>query len=811
MNHGFWLNFRHACRRLRKVPGFCLGVILLLGISIGGTTAISTASYQLFFKKLPYAQPEQLVEFSSIAHAMGGFNLGISPAMMEELQQTGSFGELAAFEEIDALQDTDGETWQHAALSDNLTGMLSVAPLLGRSFNRDDTLTNAPVAMLSESSWRNRFGSSTDILGKKIQLQERLVTVIGVMPGYFVLPSPGVELWTPLVFAPEQLSAENINQFIGLDVIGRLPPDSNAEIAMQQLQAFYAEDARLAPMVEITGLELSVKPLQEAWAANHQQVLTILTIAIFLVLLAAALNLAGLWMGRTLGRSHELAVQTALGGSRWIALQFFSIEYLLLGIAGLALSLLVSPMILGWLSALNVLDNELPIQVSIGFTGVFFAVAFLFLSALPVLLAVWWQSSQVQRYSASRLVTGGKATNTAGNRSRNTLIVAQLAMAMSLLVTVTLLLQSWRALLNEDLGFDSQRLVMAQIGGGQDGLDISDINDQSADTRAGLKMLAAINQLHSIPGVDQASFTSIAPFSSSETLSTYSLPDAPDVEYGGRTRQVGINFFDTLNVPILAGQPFGQQHLSEGSNAVIVDQEFVRRHFADENVIGRLIQYDTPEQPGGIYEIVGVSTTVKHARPDEEPEQPTIYFPAQLPYRSAHALVATSLPPASLVDQVRTVLQTQLGEENVGQVSSLQNLVRRTLREREPQLILLTVFGCITVLLAAVGIYALLGYAVKQRTAEFGVRLAVGADRWRIRQLVLNSGLRLLGPGIILGIIGALAGGTLIRDQLYSVDIMHPGSWAAVAGFLVLIVLLAGLWPSEQAARTAPTEALRYE
>lgn len=806
MSAGLLLDLRYTCRRLRKVPMFCLGVVLLLGVSLAGTVSVGTAAYQLFFKPLPYAQPEQLVEFSSVAHLMNGFNLGISPGMLKELQQDGSLGELAAFEELETVVDENGQNWRSATLSDNLTSLLQINPILGRGFNQQDTLENAPVALLGEQVWRNRFSASPEVLGQTIEIEERRVTIIGVLPQQFSIPTPDTELWTPLIFDPALLEADNISNFIGLDVIGRLPVSTSAAVAEQQLRARFGDDPRLAGMVDITGLEFAVKPLQQAWTSQHRPALVILAAAILLVLLAAALNLAGLWMSRTLGRGHEMAIQAALGGSRWAGVRAFVMEYLLLGIVGVGLALLLVPLALSWLSALNVLDSELPIRIGLGPAAFTLAMAFLLLSALPVLLAVWWQAQRVQRHAAIELVSGGKSANSGGGQGRNVLIVVQLAVAMSLLVTVSLLLQSWQGLLNENLGFASQRLVMASIG-----LDAS--SDASADEIDGIgeKLLTAINQLPGIPGVESVSFTSVAPFSGSETVSNYALLDVPDINHGARTRRVGMNYFQTLGIPVLKGRAFEQQHLSENNDVVIVDQQLVAQHFSDGQAVGKRIEYSTEEQPGRIVEIIGVVDTVKHASPNEARGYPSIYFPTRVPYRSAHVLIRTDLPPESLTQQVQTLLEQQLGADNVTQVSSMQSLVRRAVRDREPQLILLTVFAAITVLLAAIGIYALLSYAVKQRTAEFGVRLAVGANAWRIRKLVLHSSLRLLVPGLLLGVGGAVIAGRLIADQLYGVQVMNPQSWLLVGACLAAIVLLASLWPSEQAARTAPTEALRYE
>lgn len=792
------------------MPTFCAGVILLLGVTLGGTIAVATAAYQLFIKPLPYGDAQQLVEFSSVAQAMNGLNLGISPAMFAELQQDGSLGTLAAFDNVSSVVNKHGQTWQQASFTDNLTHMLQVKPLLGRTFNEQDTQGSAAVALLSEHVWRNRYGGSENVLGQVVELEEGAVTIIGVLPDQFAIPTRATELWTPLIFTQDQLSAASIGRFNGLNVIGRLPQDMTAAIAMQQLQARYLDDPRVAPVIQVTGLELQVKSLQQAWTSGYRSVIKILSSSILLVLFAAALNLAGLWMNRALGRGHELAIQVALGSGRWVAVQSFLIEYLLLGIAGLLFALLLAPLILHGLSVLNVLDSDLPIQISIGPMAFVMAVAFLLLSAIPVLFAVLWQSRRVQQQAASELVSGGKSARTTGGRTRHALIVVQLAMAMSLLVTVSLLLQSWQALLNEDLGFDSQHLVLAQIG-----FNVEDLNEDNLTNSTDERMLAAIQQLNGLPGVTAATFTSIAPFSSSEALGSFILPDLPDVTNNARPREVAINYFSTLNIPVVQGLEFAQEHLSGSNQSMIVDQQFANQYFPGGDVIGQVIQYGpvSPDaEPGSNqFTIIGVVGVVKQSTPEEQQGPATMYFPARVPYRSAHVLIATDLPPESMTAQIELKLQQQLGEDRVGQVSAIHSLVRQTLRHREPQLILLAVFAAITVLLSALGIYALLSYSVKQRTAEFGVRLAIGANAWRIRHLVLGNSLRLLLPGLVLGAIGAVLGARLIADQLYRVDLSQPFSWVMVSTILITIVLLASLWPSEQAARTAPIEALRYE
>lgn len=809
MHSAMLFDLKFAFKRAKNAPIFCAGVILLLGIALGGTVGIATTAYQLFIKPLPYTQPERLVQLDSIAHAMSGYHLGLSPAMYNELRNDSDFDGLAAFEGVENIVDNNGQTWRHAQVTSNITALLGIPPLLGRAFTVDDNHSKATTALISERVWKNRFSGDPEVLGKLIELKDQRLIIIGVIPNQFSIPEPGTELWTPLVFESQQLAANAIDKFTNLDVIGRLPKNVNAETAQEKLRSLYSNDLRVQRFISLADLELIVEPLQKAWTRQYQKPLKILSIAIVLLLLATAFNLAGLWMERMISYRHQLSIQAALGGGHYSSLKVFLIEYLVLGIFGIICALIFASIVIHFLKVLNILKSELPIYIQINSMSVVFATCFLLLSAFPIVIILFWQARNLQHNTVSLLMTGSILGNISNLRIRNIFIAIQLSIALSLLINIGMLLQSWQALLHEDVGFETENLLLAQINYNS---ELQEENQQSIKNNINNDpvreyLRSAIAELTNQPGIDAAAFTTISPFSSIETVFYYTLPDQPIDQFPARITNVSLNYFQTMGIPIKHGFAFADKDINNAASVAIVDQRFIDLHFPNGNGLGERVLIGGKNS----VEIVGVVNTVKHSRPDENKGYPNIYFPAELPDRFTNILLRTSLPPDTMASLVNKILEDSLGGRHINRVVSMDSMIRRTVSDREPQLVLLSVFAGLTLLLAAVGVYALLSYSVRQRSVEFGVRLAVGAKAKDIRWLVLNNSFRLLFFSVLAGTFFALISSSFISGYLYKVAILDPLSWIIATVFVVIVVLIAVLLPSEQAARTAPIEVLRYE
>jgi putative ABC transport system permease protein len=785
---------RRAARGLVKSPGFSVGVVLVLGIAIAGMVTVATAAYELFLKPLPFPRSEQLVHVTTYSESMG-FEIGFVPPMLVEIRQEPMVTELAAYHEQSTWQSEEGEGWRGAAVTHNLTGTLGVRPLLGRAFVPADAEPGAPrVALISETVWRNRFGADEKVIGRELSLQERRVRIVGVMPASFGVPASETELWQPLQYTPEELTPSDSLSFQGGHMVARLAPGYTPQQLQEALRARQAAK-RPRRVEQLMRLEYNVSDLRNAWTADQRQPLTIIGLASLLVFAAALFNVAGLWLTRLLARTHEHAIQAALGAGGLRRLARTGFEFLIIGVAGSAVALALTVPALGWLEHVGVLDPNQPLGIRTGPATVVSALLLLLAGSLPVLASAAWQQRRERRELLTALA-GGSRSGGSGARARRVLIVAQVALAMSILCALGLLLRSWQALLTEDLGFEPRNLLVARIL--QNGAEDSRTRDPV--------VAAALDAARGIPGVREVTYTNVAPFAGSESVSTIQEPGrAEGQETTVRSREVGERYFEAVGIPILHGRSFGP-----GDAGVIIDQYFADRYFPD-GAVGEYLRLAAGPEGLRDAQILGVAGTAKYRTPDEQPNQGTLYELEPGPRAAVSAVVSTALPPAGLADDLQAVLEEVLGSARVGDIVTMENLVRRTVQDREPQLMLLAIFAAEALALAGIGLFSLLTYSVRARTAEFGVRQTVGASPANIRHHVLGDAVRLLVPGLLAGIVGGWMAGKLVSSRLYEVSPIDPVTWAATGIVLAVVVLTAGLWPAARAARIQPTEALRHE
>ncbi|HZD53426.1 MAG TPA: ABC transporter permease, partial [Woeseiaceae bacterium] len=654
---GAGIEGRRAIRGLLRSPGFSVGVILVLGIAIAGTVTVATAAYELFLRPLPFANAGQLVQIAAHSRTMG-FDIGFAPPMLAEIREEPVVTDVAAYHEPASFASSQGEDWRAAAVSYNLTDLLGIRAIAGRSLAPSDAETGAPrVALISESVWRNRFGADESVIGRELTLGDRRVRVVGVMPAAFTVPSPATELWYPLRYTPEQLAPEGINQFKGGTLVARVVPGHTAAELRDALRARYLQDSRLKSrhVLELMGLEFKVRELRDAWTAGQREPLAIIGAAALLVLSAALFNVAGLWLSRLLGRSHEQAIQAALGARslRRLGRTFF--EFALLGGVAAGVALALTPFALGWLRVLDALDLSQPLPVHTGPATVVIALLVLAASAVPVLAAAAWQQRRQRRGLIADLSGGGRGAVGSGARTRRVLIAAQVALAMSVLCAMGLLLRSWHALLNEDLGFESRNLLIARVEAG-------DVEDPGVPDP---RVAAALDAVRAIPGVTAVTHANVAPFAMAESISTIPVPGAEDQETTVRTRDVGERYFETVRIPIRKGRSF-----DSGDTGVIVDEYFADRYFPDGNAVGERLQIAAGSQRVRDAIIIGVAATAKYRSPDEEPNQGSLYQLKARPPAVTTAVIATDLPPATLTDDVRATLERVLGPKRTGNVVS---------------------------------------------------------------------------------------------------------------------------------------------
>lgn len=799
VNFSLAMELRRAWRRLVRAPGFSLSVIVLIAISVGGVAAISTAGWSLFGKPLPYPQAGQLVTLSAFSDRFG-MHMGLSEALVEELNRSDDIGLVGIVGKSFDLRLEDGLSLPAAYVDHRLLDVLGVPPLVGRRLNADDVLPGAdPVALISARTWNERFGGRADVIGSVIDLEDSTVRVVGVLPREFEIPESVTRVWLPMALGPDKTGPQQVAQFGSLTVIARTAADSTPGPMAQQLRGRFGADERLQPLRRMLEAEYHVRPLRDLWASGQRQGLVILGSATLVVLLAAWLNLAGLWLSRWTGRDHELAIQSALGARRGQALVGICLEYLLLAVPGGLLALLVAALGLEALYALDVLQENGPLRAAVSLPTWLAGAGLLALGLIPILSTVAWHTRRIGGNQSRHLGDRGLGTRGSGSRLRQVLMIGQIGIAFSLLVVLGLLLTSWINLLEQNVGFEKDRLVAASI-----------TSPETGPSGADAGVAATVERLQALPGVDALSWTNLVPFGRSETLSSIRLEDQSEALVPARPRSVGADFFGTAGIELLAGRDFGPEDAGQTDATVIVDKAFEDKYMGGA-ALGRRFGLASGPESYTDARIVGVVGSVRHMSPDEQQANPTVYTYSPEPGSQVQLLIRSSIAPDVLVNDVRAAIEQALGADRVDFVSSLESLVRRTVRDREPQLVLLSAFAGLALVLVFYGLYALQSYQVAAGTAEIGLRKAMGATDGGIVTGVLQRSVWLLPPGLVLGVLGGWFGSRLVAERLYQVSLFNSWIWLSVAAAISLTIVLASLIPALRATRIEPIEALRYE
>lgn len=799
MNFSPAVEFFTAIRRLRRTPGFSLGVIALLAVSIGGVAAVATAGYSLFAQPLPYHQPDRLVMLGVYSKRFG-LDMGMSAGLASELNASGDFGRIGIVDEAFNLRLDSGETMRAARIDQNVLSLLGMSPVAGRLLADHDVMSGAErVAVMGESPARARFGSVEQAVGARLDTDLGRIRVVGVVPDAFAMPLQGVRIWLPMDLGSEQLDPDAIAAFGRLIVIARMGDDETPEAMLQRLESRLGGDSRLGAIIQMLEADYRVRSLRDLWAQGERRMMMILGAAVALVLIASVLNVAGLWMARWFGRSHAVAVQTALGAERRTFLFGAAVEYLLLALPAAVLALPLAIAGIEFMYQLDVLNDNGPLTVAPGMTTAVIALLVVIASALPVLLALLWQMRGTAGAASRFLASGGVARRAHGTGLRQLMMVGQIGIAFSLLLVLALLFSSWKNLLEQDIGVDRERLVAMHVMQGDSGQPGTDA-----------RVAALTEQLAALPGVESVSWSNSVPFGLLEMISSISLTDKGGEEVPTRPRQAGPDFFEVAGIELLRGRVFGPEDATDPVRTVIVDQLFADQYMGGA-ALGK--SFGLGSGPGTYtpVRIVGVVEPVRHNTPDEEARTPTVYSYLPEPLAQIQLLLRTSIDPESLVETVRTTAVSALGQDRVGFVSGLESLVRETVNDREPQLLLLGVFSGLALLLVFYGLYALQSYQVAARTAEFGLRKAMGASGRSVLAQVIGRALTLLAPGLAFGVAGGWLGSRLVADRLYAVSAFDPVLWLGVALAIGIVIVVAALAPARRALRIEPMVALRHE
>jgi putative ABC transport system permease protein len=803
-------DIRYAVRALRRTPGFTFIALATLAVGIGANTAIFSVVDAVLLKPLPFAEPGRLVRVYQTLPSQGVDSGGASyPNYADWAERVRSFEDLGGFRMHDFTLTERGEPALvvAATVTSNVFRLLRARPLLGRTLLvSDDAPGAAPVAVLTEKLWRQRFGGDPAAIGQTVALDKRPFTVVGVMPASFTTPPevPVADLWTPLSQDPVFADLRERRGGHYLTIVGRLAPGRSIPQAQAELAGVAATLARQYPK-ENEGWSVRLVPLVESLVSGFRTALLVLLGAVALVFLIGCANIANLLLARSSARSREVAIRTALGAGRARLARQFLTECLVLSLAGGALGVVLAYAGMGALR--RMLPSDLPRAEEIALDGrvLLFSLAASILGALVFGLAPALQTASGGLSAALREGTAGSGESGRRRRLRGALVVAETALSFVLLVGAGLLGRSFLRLRDTPLGFDPSGVLTAGMS-----LPRSQY-DKPAQWIGFYSSL--VERMRGEPGVQSVAAALPLPLMGGGLNFAFHVEGKPvppgETEPTANYTSLTTEYFKVLRVPLLRGRLFTDADGADRPKVCVVSAELARRFFPGEDPIGRRLVFGFTEPVSR--EIVGVVGDVKRDGLGVV-SRPEMYVPfVQEPWWAAYLIVRTSGDPAALAPAVRAHVRALDATLPIEDTAPMTRTVYDSAAQPRFRTTLLAVFGGAALLLAALGIYGVVSYGVGRRTRELGIRVALGAQRGDVLRMILGEGLILSALGLAAGLAGALVLTRYLSSLLFEVGRLDPPTYAVVGATLLAVSLLAGFLPARRATRVDPVTALRQE
>jgi predicted permease len=806
--NGLVQDLRYAFRQLRKSPGFACTAVLILALGIGASVAIFGFVDAALIKPLPYANPNRLVDVTESAAMIPHANLSY-PDYLDWKKLNHVFSSLEVYTGGGYLlrTATGTEPVPGLSVSDGFFHVLGIAPVLGRDFYTGEDLPSAPrTVILSYATWQKRFGGKKDVTGETVALSGIPYAIVGVLPQDFQFALRGdVEFWTTLHASDQcalRRSCHNLNG------IGRLKDGVSVETARAEMKTI-ARQLELQYPKDNRDQSASVQPLAEVIVADIRPILLVLLGGAGLLLVIACVNVSSLLLVRSASRKREIAVRGALGASRGRLVRQFITEGLLLMAAGSALGLAAADGAMQILTRLISKDMMagMPYLVGLGLNSH----VLLFAALVSVLAAALFSLTPIVRLPLTKLreglSEGGRGyAGTLWRRFAANLVIAELAIAVVLLVGAGLLGKSFYRLLHVDVGFQPDHLATLQ-------LELSDASYPKDEQMVAVER-QIISRVDSLPGVESAGISNVLPVSFNGNTTWIRIVGRP---YNGEhdevnQRDVSSAFFSTLHAKLLRGRYFTDAEDASKPPVMIINETLAKKYFPGEDPIGKRIG-DTELTPKSIREIIGVVQDVKDGSLDSE-TWPAVYHPFNQDTDTEFSLIVrTSQDEKSLLPTLVAAvheIDPGIGTMNEATMADRINDSPTAYLHRSSAW-LVGGFASLALLLGVVGLYGVIAYSVSQRTREIGVRMALGAQRSSVYQLIMKEAGWLVGAGIAAGLLCSVAAATLIRGLLFGVRTWDAATLAAVSAVLAIAAMLASYIPARRAARVDPMVALRYE
>ena len=798
-------DLRFAARTLLKKPAFSVAAALCLALGIGANTAMFSVVNAVLLRPLPYPEPERLVAIWERSAERAEERNVVAPANYLDWRAGSSvFEEMGVAMEYSFNLTGLGEPEEVPAqlLSATMFPLLRVRPAMGRGLTAaDDAQGTEDVVVVSHAFWRRHFAGDRGVLGKRLTLNGRPFTVVGVMAEGFGIRESEAQLWGALGLDLSVDYRQRSGRF--LRAYGRLKPGVTPAQAQTELRTIAARLEELHPNYN-KGWSVNVMPLYDEVVGEARRPLYVLAGVVGFVLLIACANVANLQLAQATARSREIAVRAALGAGRWrVARQLLTESLLLAVVAGVAGILLAYWAVAALRAAA---PASLPRVQEVGLD----AGVLVFSVLLSLLTGILFGLVPAIRAARSDLQgtlrAGDRGASGGGGRTRAALVVGQVALSLVLLVGAGLMLKSFARLINVSPGFDPEQVLTARVS-----LPRSKYETTAARLAFHDELLRRVRAL---PGVRSATAATYLPFTGMAAASSFWIEGRPapraGEEPGGDIRAVEADFFRTLEVPVRRGTTFSDADARAASTPLVINESAARRFFPNANPIGERIHMPWGDTLVG--EIVAVVGDVKHAGLDSVPE-PTLYWPLQKfpSVGTVSIAVRTAGDPMALAAAVRREVKAIDRDQPLADVKPMLAYLGDSVERRRFNAALLAGFAAVALVLAAVGLYGVMSYTVAQHTRDFGIRIALGADARTVLRGVLGQALALAGVGLVVGVLGALAMTRVLAGLLYDVSATDPSVFAGIALLLTAVAVLASLVPARRATRVSPMVALRYE
>ena len=816
-------DIRYGLRQLIKHPAFTIIAILTLALGIGANTAIFSVVNAVLLKPLPFPEPEQLIAFGMTdTRQKGQTELGSLsyPDFFDFRDQNRTLANSAVYRDRSfALTSEEGASSVHGVkASAEFFDVLGIKPKMGRAFARDDEQggggTGGFKVVISDDFWKKHFGADPNVIGRTVTLDRRPHTVIGVMPAGFQFPIQNEPIDFYVSIAEDAANPDGSTPTTkqrgnhSLEAVARLKPGVTIAQANSDLSTIAEALAKQYPDSN-THFGTLAKPLREDMIGDVRTALYVLFAAVVCVLLIANANVANLLLARASARGKEIALRAAMGASRLrIIRQLLTESVLLAGLGGLFGLLLAQ---WGTDALVKTVPQNIPriSNIQLDASVLVFTLLVSLVTGIVFGLVPAWQASHVDLNSSLKAGTrtGGGGENK--GRVRNALIMAEVALALVLLISAGLLIQSFARLGRVQPGLRTDRLLTARIS-------LPEVAYPKNEN-----VIAFYDQfltrIRAIPGVESASTIVPLPLSGSNMVTSFDIQErsVPEGQRpGAPVRIIATDYFKTMGIPVRQGRIFDERDRYESTPVVIVNERFAQKYFPGEDVIGKRIQpgFSADDTGDKMREIVGVVGNVKHLSLRNE-DSPEMYLPrTQIPFGISSLVIRTAVSnPNAITNSLRKELAAMDATIPLTNVRVFEEYISRSLARPRFNTLLLSIFAGTALVLTAIGIYGVLAYSVAQRTSEIGIRIALGAGKSSIFRLIVGQAMTLVGISLVLGVAGAFAATRLLSSLLFGVGASDPGTFAGIVLLVSIVAFIAAWLPARRATRVDPIIALRAE